>query len=67
MTRVQIRKHLLTAFGVLALATLLGLHLGVNGGQWWLLISVAVILHASAFGVLAAWIVRRIRGARAAE
>lgn len=65
MTRTQIRNHLLTAAGVLVLATLLGVHLGVNGGHWWLLAAIVVVLHLGAFGALFAWIARRVRNHRA--
>ena len=65
MTRTQIRNHLLTAAGVLILATMLGLHLGLHGGHWWLLLAVVVVLHLSAFTALIAWIVRRVKGHRA--
>jgi hypothetical protein len=64
VTRTQIRNHLLVAAGVLILATMLGLHLGLHGGHWWLLVGVVAVLHLGAFGALITWIVRRVRRLR---
>ncbi len=43
------------------LLALLGTHLGLNNGTWWLLGAVVIVLHLGAFTALIGWIVRRVR------
>ncbi len=61
MTRTAIRNHLLTVGGALLVLGLLGAHIGVNYGTWWLLIAVVAVLHFGLFTALIAWIVKRVR------
>ena len=62
MTREVKRNHLLALGGLLVLLGLLGMHMGVNYGVWWLLGAVAVVAHLGVFTALVAWIARRVRG-----
>lgn len=62
MTRNAKRNHLLVLGGLLVLLGLLGMHMGVNYGWWWLLGAFAVVVHLGAFTALIAWIIRRVRG-----
>ena len=64
MTREAKRNHLLVLVGLLVVLGLLGMHLGVNYGAWWLLGAVAVLAHLGVFTALVAWIARRVRGHR---
>lgn len=61
MNRAAVKRHLLITGGALLIAGLLGVHLGVNYGTWWLLVAVAVVLHLGAFVALIAWVARRVR------
>ena len=64
MTREVKRNHLLALGGLLVLLGLLGMHMGINYGIWWLLGAVAIVAHLGLFTALAAWIARRVRGHR---
>ncbi|WP_291378725.1 hypothetical protein [Demequina sp.] len=64
MTRTAIRNHVLVVGGVLLVLALLGTHLGLNNGTWWLLVAVAVVAHLGVFAALIAWIIARVRGER---
>lgn len=65
MNRRRLRNHLLTLLGVLVVVGLLGAHLGVNYGTWWLLGIVVVVLHLGLFGALITWVAQRVRRLRA--
>jgi hypothetical protein len=66
MTRTAIRNHLLSVGGALLVLALLGTHLGLANGTWWLLGAVAAVAHLGVFAALIGWIVRRVRGERRA-
>lgn len=65
MSGTRLRNHVLVVASALVVAGLLGAHLGVNYGQWWLLTSVVVVLHIGVLGALVAYVVRRVRRLRA--
>ncbi|MCB2412315.1 hypothetical protein LGT39_05570 [Demequina sp. TTPB684] len=61
MTRTALRNHLLVVGGVLLVLALVGTHLGLNEGTWWLFAAVMVTLHLGVFAALATWVIRRVR------
>ena len=54
--------HVAGLGGVLALAFLIGSVTGLWEAAGWLVVVVAVVFHASVFGALITWFVRRVRG-----